>query len=213
MEWSKNGTCSFGPTSCWKELRQEWEKKSELPIDGLGKSGELIQTTLIRFLTSKADSKDSTGVNRLTEKEVKAIENGETNYYLMEEKGLQKRIYETAWEVHSYYMKSGNPEGNSAAQRLEFWKAAWHVIGKNWLFGVGTGDIVEEMKLAYSETGSYLSEEYRLKPHNQFSEHLDFLWSIWSGLLPFCFYAALLHGKGTFALPHFCHYRPDINVD
>lgn len=153
---------------CWKELRTEWEKKSDIPIDGIGKSGEQIQTTLIRFLTSKADPKDSTGVSRLSEKEVKAIENGETNYYLMDEKGFQKRIYETAWEVHSYYMRSGNPEGNSAAQRLEFWKASWYLISNNWLFGVGTGDIVDEMHLAYEETGSYLSDEFRLKPHNQF---------------------------------------------
>ncbi|MCB0481736.1 MAG: O-antigen ligase family protein, partial [Flavobacteriales bacterium] len=153
---------------CWKELREEWQKKSDIPVDSVGKSGEQIMTTLIRFLTSKADPKDSSGVSKLDERQVVAIENGETNYYLMDEQGVRKRMYQISWEMHSYLMGAGNPEGNSAAQRFEFWKAAVHVLKKHWIIGVGTGDTYDEMKKAYQELESNLSDNYRLKPHNQY---------------------------------------------
>ena len=153
---------------CWKELRQEWNKISDIPYDGYDKSGQLIKTTMIRFMASKADPRDSTGISRLDQKQINAIENGETNYFMMDDHGFGKRIYRTAWEIHSYLVGAGNPQGNSAAQRFEFWKTARHVISKNWVFGVGTGDIVEQMQSAYIELESTLAPEYRLKPHNQY---------------------------------------------
>lgn len=176
---------------CWAELREQWNAKSEIPFDSLGRSGQPIQTTLIRFLASKADPKDSIGVSRLSAKEIKAIQDGETNYYFMDDNSIRRRVYETAWEFHSYLVGAGNPSGNSAAQRFEFWKAAFHVIKNNSLIGVGTGDMVDEMQLAYNDIDTKLELPYRLKPHNQYLTTwvtfgiIGLIWFIAVWLIPF----------------------------
>lgn len=151
-----------------KEIKVEWKKRSSIGYYKMGHTGQPVRVSLIRYLTSKNVHKDSEGVLGLSDKEINAIENGVTNYLYIDEKGLSKRIYETAWELHNYLVNNDNPSGNSVAQRLEFLRAARFVIGNNWFFGVGTGDIRVELDKAYNNINSVLDEEFRHKPHNQY---------------------------------------------
>ncbi|MBD78812.1 MAG: hypothetical protein CL840_07820 [Crocinitomicaceae bacterium] len=164
------------------EMEIAWDKRSEIKYKEKELTGQPIRVTLIRFLTSKNIRKDRYGVEALSEDEIEAIENGVTNYRFMTNKGLSKRIYETAWELHNYLVNKDNPSGNSVAQRIEFWKAAKHVINKNWLIGVGAGDLKDELNLAYTESNSVLNEKYRSKPHNQyitFFVYFGFIGLVW----------------------------------
>ena len=153
---------------CEYELEKEWNKMSEISYYNNGNTGQAVRFSLIRYLTSKKLPKDSDGIRQLSSQEVNDIENGATNFKFIQNKGLSKRIYETAWELHNYIVNKGNPSGNSVAQRIEFWRAAKYVIKHNLLFGVGTGDIVVELNKAYVEINTVLSPEYRYKPHNQY---------------------------------------------
>ena len=153
---------------CEFEVKPAWEKRSKVEYYKMGYTGESVRTSLIRYLTSKNIHKDKEGVMGLSREEINAIENGATNYLYINEKGLSKRIYETAWELHNYLVNNDNPSGNSVAQRLEFWRAALHVISNNWIVGVGTGDVVVELNKAYSELNSVLDKEFWHKPHNQY---------------------------------------------
>ena len=58
----------------WDEMRETWNKRSNIPFDSLDKKNNLIINTLVRFLTSKGLRKDADGVNSLSCKEVEAIE-------------------------------------------------------------------------------------------------------------------------------------------
>lgn len=51
--------------------------------------------------------------------------------------------------------------------RLFFWENAKNIVEKNWLFGTGTGDIEDEIKLQYQKSRySYLTQTWRT--HNQY---------------------------------------------
>ncbi|MGB0402528.1 MAG: O-antigen ligase family protein [Salibacteraceae bacterium] len=153
---------------CEMELKTAWNKRSTIGYNEQGTSGQFIRETLIRYLTSKGLPKDAASVAKLNDDEVLAVEQGATNFKFIKGRGLEKRIYETVWELHNYWFNHDNPSGNSVAQRLEFWNVGFHVFKHNWLVGVGTGDLIIEMEKAYDKTGSLLSSDYRLKPHNQY---------------------------------------------
>ncbi|UTW64219.1 O-antigen ligase family protein [bacterium SCSIO 12741] len=153
---------------CDFEAEASWEARSEYSFSGKGKTGEYIQATLYRFLASLNLTKDSAGIAQLSDKDIRAIEDGETNYLYAYKESLAKRIYGIAWELYGFADEKYNPEGTSVGQRLEFWKAARHVIQNHFWMGVGTGDVVDEMRGGYEATGSRMSKEYWLKPHNQY---------------------------------------------
>jgi O-antigen ligase len=52
--------------------------------------------------------------------------------------------------------------------RLEFWRTAIYIIKQNSIIGVGTGDIKNSFYVAYNETNSKLTKEWRLRCHNQY---------------------------------------------
>ncbi len=58
--------------------------------------------------------------------------------------------------------------GHSVTQRLEFWRAGERIIGKNWLLGTGTGDIVKAFDNEYHEMNSSLDKQFRWRSHNQY---------------------------------------------
>src|SRR5690606_20776188 len=58
--------------------------------------------------------------------------------------------------------------GHSLTMRIYFWKAAFHTIKQNSLLGVGTGDMKQALNATYDEINSPLSQEWRIRPHNQF---------------------------------------------
>ncbi len=157
---------------CDDELREEWNKRSECKFDSLDERGFTYQSTLIRYLTSKGLRKDSVGVNNLTDKDVKAIEQGYANYIYIDKKfSLYPRIYETLWE-YDRYKATGDPNGQSLSQRIEFFKASLEIIKNNFWFGIGTGNWKEEYANTYEFLNSNLSPENQRSSHNQYLNYM-----------------------------------------
>ncbi|MEM9023923.1 MAG: O-antigen ligase family protein, partial [Bacteroidota bacterium] len=149
------------------ELEAAWEQRSHLEYSGKDLRGQHLRATLIRFLASKGLRKDAAGVAQLSQKEVKAIEQGVANVHRMQGVNLETRIDEIIGEFDRY-LNGGNPQGNSVTQRLEFWKAGWGIVCENPFIGIGTGDVKQAYQQQYEATNSLLESKYRLRAHNQF---------------------------------------------
>jgi len=57
---------------------------------------------------------------------------------------------------------------NSLTERLIFWNCAFEVIRQNPVFGVGTGDLKEELIEVYKRKNFQRGIEFSYSPHNQF---------------------------------------------
>lgn len=152
---------------CETELESEWNKRSKFVYSGLDKKGNELKYTLWRYLTSLHFKKDSVGVTRLSNADVKAIENGIPNIIYLTHNAIYKRLHTIAWEINNYN-NGGNPNGHSVTMRFEFWKNASFIIKKNFWMGVGTGDVPTVFHLSYKQTNSPLAEKWQLRGHNQF---------------------------------------------
>lgn len=164
--WTENGHYVW-IYICEQEMRKEWEKRSSLKYDGKDKLGQDLRYTLIRYLSSKGYRKDASGIKQMTEKDIMAVENGVANYIFLDRFSLYPRIYQIVWELDNY-RHGGDPSGHSIAQRLAYLKAATHIIGSNFLIGVGTGDVQQEFNRYYESSKVYLQKESRRRAHNQF---------------------------------------------
>jgi hypothetical protein len=168
-----------------KELAKIWEKRSEIDYDGKDQKGNPIRKTLIRFLSSKGYKKDAEGMAKLSEEEIKAIEQGIPNRYYLDHWPFQNRIYTTLYELKTY-QDFGYAEGFSLSMRLEFWKTAKKIIEEQPLLGVGTGDVQDAFDLRYYLDETSLSEKNRRRAHNQYLT----IWLTFGifGLIYFLFY-------------------------
>ncbi len=97
-----------------------------------------------------------------------------------------QRYNQLFYEIEQYF-KQG-PEGKNyehftSVRRVVSWKYNWTLIQQNFLFGVGTGDIRQQMKSLYEEA----NQQIPVNIHHQFL----FYWGI-TGLLGFCFFSFLL---------------------
>jgi hypothetical protein len=179
-----------------QEMVNAWNQRSKKSI--VQDSSYMFRTNLLmRYLTSKDLRKDNAGVYSLTEKDIRNIEQGYSNYLLSGFDPYRKRIYRFLWELN-YYKLSGDPSGHSLTQRLEFWKTAVQIIASHPFFGIGTGDITNAFQDEYNILGSKLKPEYRLRSHNQFLSVTVALG--FAGLLVFLF---------TLAAPFIFHKIPD----
>ena len=79
---------------------------------------------------------------------------------------FELRVRQIVWEL-TRYRSEQDANGHSVTQRIEYWKAALHIIRQYPFFGVGTGDMPEAFTHAYAQTGSKLEVAYRLRSHNQ----------------------------------------------
>lgn len=174
-----------------EEAKEQWNKRSKYDFNGLGKTNQAIRATLYRYLTSKGIRKDSAGVKSLSNAEIQLIENGETNAKYAHENSIEKRLYETIWELNNYFRNAGSYDGHSVAQRFEFWKVGMSCFADSPLIGHGTGDIFLVMNDKYEELGSNLSENRRYKPHNQYITSGVTLGLLGTLLLVFCFVLVL----------------------
>ncbi|MCF6358637.1 MAG: O-antigen ligase family protein [Draconibacterium sp.] len=157
---------------CEKEMREEWNKISELKYDSIGINGYIVHSTLIRYLTSKGLKKDADGIHALTEQDIENVENGIANVIYQSRKySLYPRIYETVWEYY-VYTHTGDANYQSFSQRIEFAKAAISIIKHNFWFGVGTGNWKEEFYNTFEKNGSNLKEELYASSHNQYLNYL-----------------------------------------
>jgi len=60
------------------------------------------------------------------------------------------------------------PGYNSVSIRVELWSASWELIKEHILFGVGTGDIKDELEKKFTEKNFFYGAEKKFNPHNQF---------------------------------------------
>ena len=172
-----------------KELKASWNKRSSYDYNGKDQNVQEIKYTIIRFLTSKDYRKDAEGVNKLTDKEVKAIERGIANINYLESPNLKTRVSKILMGYHNFKY-TYDPNGNSVMQRIEYWKASINIIKQHFLFGVGTGDMRDIFNEQYEKMNSILKLENRLRSHNQFMSIfiafglLGFMWFIFTLLYP-----------------------------
>jgi len=157
---------------CHDEMRNEWNKLSNIKYDDLAPNGFPLHATLIRYLTSKGLRKDADGIKSLTIQDIQNIESGIANVIFQTKKySLYPRIYQTVWEYYMYSI-TGNPSYQSFSQRIEFAKAAITIIKKNFWFGVGAGNWKEEFKNAYISNKSKLAENLYASSHNQYLNYM-----------------------------------------
>jgi len=151
---------------CEAELREEWNKMSDLDYDGKDSAGQNLRFTLIRYLTSKGYSKDAWGMGQLNPDDIKAVENGIANHIFLNKFSLYPRVYQIIWELDNY-KRGSNPSGHSVALRLEYLKGCVYIIRQNIIFGVGTGDVQHEFDNYYKLSSNPLDEKSQRRAHNQ----------------------------------------------
>lgn len=152
----------------YHELETEWNERSEIAFwQGKDHSGQPIMATLMRYLTSKGLRKDSVGVNALTAEDIAAIENGVANVRFTYGNPVDNRIYTVIWELDRM-INEKRVQGHSVTQRFVYWRTGWDIFKKHWLFGVGTGGAPHAFEKMYESSDSNLSEQNRLRAHNQY---------------------------------------------
>jgi len=112
---------------CDSEIENAWKKRSVMPYDGLDYNGQILKFTLFRYMTSKDLRKDKEGVEALTIKDIKNIENGIANYHYTQGIGVESRLMKIIFEYNNY-VQTGDPSGHSVMQRVEYWKTASNII-------------------------------------------------------------------------------------
>lgn len=148
---------------CDLEIQREWKKLSIIPYEGRDSLNQRIRTTIIRYISSKNLSKDAEGIRKLTSDDVNAIEKGIAN--VNENKnGIIGRLYGLKYQLQN----NEDPNGHSLLQRFEFWNTAFQIIERNWLIGVGTGDVQIAFNKQYSTNNTKLKYENRLRAHNSY---------------------------------------------
>jgi hypothetical protein len=164
----------------YKELEQEWNRRSKFLYGGPDLKGQNISSTIIRYITSTGLTKDSIGVAALSEEDIRMIEDGYTNCIFKNRWSVYPRLYQVFWEIE-HYIDGGNPSGHSLTQRVEYLKNSLRVIKRNFWFGTGTGDTNFEIMRQYELDKSKLEPIWRNRTHNQL---VTFFLSF--GLVGFC---------------------------
>jgi len=153
-----------------EEVREVWNKKSAINFDSTSASG-FNQYVLYRYLTSKGLHKDAEGIGKLTEADIRNIENGMTNYRFANSLPIYKRIYQIVWEF-DVYRKGGNPSGHSVTQRIEYYKMAFQIIKENFWLGTGTGGYDLAYQKKYDQNKFFKEQKFRQRSHNMFLSYL-----------------------------------------
>jgi O-antigen ligase len=152
---------------CEEELKNAWNHRSSYDYSGKDKKGQEIKYTLIRYLTSKGLRKDSIGVSKLTEPDIRLVEDGIANYIYGNKWKLYPYIYRVLWEIDTY-RQGDNPAGHSVAQRWIYLNIAKEIIQNHFWFGVGTGDVQKEFNKIYTSEYNNIPDHWRRRAHNQF---------------------------------------------
>lgn len=165
------------------ELREVWNKRSTINFDSTSISG-FDRYVLLRYLTSKGLRKDAEGLEKLTDTDIRNIENGMTNYKFTNPNAFYNRIYQITWEF-DVYNKGGNPSGHSVTQRIEYYKMAFQIIKEHFWLGNGTGGYYMAYQNKYNQNKFFNEQDYRQRSHNMFLSYWIDFGSI--GLIYICF--------------------------
>lgn len=148
---------------CEVELREEWSKVSKIPYDGQDLKYQLLKNTLIRFMDSRNLKKDGEHFKQLSKSDIKAIEKGIADVN-DQNIGLLSRLNGLNYQLTN----SSDPNGHSLLQRIEYWKTAIQIIQKNWLIGVGVGDVQNAFDEHYKVNHTLLTKNNQLRAHNSY---------------------------------------------
>lgn len=149
------------------ELNSEWRKMSGPKFYEFDSKGQAINGTIIRYLSSRSLSKDSIGINQLSEEDVIHIQNGEFHFEQHEWNNLHLRIDQLFYQLMAYYYH-GDPGNKPLLQRFFYWKGALTIIKADPIYGVGTGDIQDAFNEYFKNELSELGREYWWHTHNQY---------------------------------------------
>ena len=151
---------------CTDELRAEWSRRSAVPYDSLQPDGYTVQPKLVRYLNALGLTKDSVGVWSLTQPQIADIERGIPNPAYTSHNPLRKMVCVMLFE-HEFHTHTHQVRGFTMIQRFELWKATWHIVVRNRMFGVGTGDVDATLQSDLCQSGSELCGSGK-RPHNQY---------------------------------------------
>lgn len=174
---------------CKEELEKEWNNRSDFKYGTQDRKGQQINITLIRYLTSLGYRKDSLGITKLEDADIKMIEKGYTNHLFKKKFALYPRIYELLWEIDQY-KKGGDPSGHSLAQRIVYLETGVRIIRKHFWYGTGIGDVSNSFSQQYIADETKLQPRWRLRAHNQLITFFltfgifGFLWLIIAFFIP-----------------------------
>lgn len=148
------------------ELSTSWSMRSDKDFAGEDGRGQELKYTLIRYMTSAGLRKDSSGVAKLSDEDIRRIELGYTSVHTRKNP-LIRRLEGTFFEINAF-LNGAPPQGGSLSQRVVYIQTGLKVAAKNWLFGTGTGDVNEAMLNQYAEDRSSLEPDFQRRPHNQY---------------------------------------------
>lgn len=178
---------------CEEELRTEWAKRSLLDIDSATTNGFSAYPTLVRYLNAKGLTKDSAGVCQLSTSDLHLIEQGVANPHYAKKLGLGKMFYRMFFEFDQYRYY-GVVINSSMLQRIELWRNGWAVFLKHPVWGVGTGDVADEVALSLQQRHSQLADK-GLRTHNQYITLLLTFGTVGFAAIAFVFGMAVRRGK------------------
>jgi hypothetical protein len=156
----ENGS-PIGMYVCEEEMQRAWMARSNKDM-----SEQVDRETLVRYLNSCHLRKDSAGVMALSDEDVRNIEHGIANVDYTDGFGIKRALYPIFFSIELYRC-SGDVQNSTLLQRVEYMRASWHLIQKNWTLGVGLGNhktaVGEQLKLE----GSCMGWKERIGCHNQ----------------------------------------------
>jgi len=168
------------------ELKTAWGERSNMDINGTDARGQRLIHTLFRYMASKSLRKDAEGFAQLTDEDILRVEQGYPTAYQIVNP-IIRRQHALFFEINAYL--DGRPsQGNSLSQRLVYWKTGYRVAKEHLLWGVGTGDVNDEMQHQYEREESMFDMEHRRRPHQQYLTFLisfgifGLLYFIWLNL-------------------------------
>lgn len=174
---------------CDTELRSQWAKHSTLDIDSLTPNTFAVYPTLVRYLNAKGLTKDSAGISQLTDKDITLIEQGVANPYYANKFGVGKMFYRIFFD-YECYKKTGRVKNSSFFQRLTLWQNGWEIFLNHPVWGVGTGNVADEVEKNLSEQHSELADSH-LRTHNQIITFLFTFGIVGFGMILFMFVWAI----------------------
>jgi hypothetical protein len=163
--WLENGHHVMSYIS-EKELREEWNKRSEIDYDAFINGHEKLSYILFRYMSSLGLKKDRDGMKRMSQKDIQNVERGFTN--IDQVSGSPLARWGDLKNRFRIYQRTGDPNGNSLTERIEHFMVGWMIVKDNWKLGVGTGDVQLAFDDYYEKSGSKLNQSSWNRAHNQF---------------------------------------------
>lgn len=95
-----------------------------------------------------------------------------------------KRFKDAKNELTATEIKRPDEKVGSSDTRIEVWKASGQLLKKNYIIGVGTGDVKDELQKQYKKNNFILGVSNNYNCHNQFIQFFLILGIV--GLIIFC---------------------------